>query len=503
VPKISTDVFISADSMLRFLRLHEANISRTKRKPGMTKPGKSRDLLEQFGKCALQHTTAPAFRALILKEIYVAPGHKPVRATALPRIVQSAGESLDGAKKFAKLLLRATFFHLRNQLAGEKEETPHHFAALCFLGAALEFINVIPQRPELYRNSYAFVHQLVSGVRRGDEESERLLRLLFLESFQFGYMLSPLPQSQFSLDHLNIVLTSISTEVVRQGSNLLPFPCLDSDHEILSKVFRSEIENRNRESRTLGKQLERFNSIPISAYEDFLSTRWELIASNHEPHLVLTGGNDKVEINIPAFESASLHSFSFVREDPPDSSSSFCRYPKIHVMFFWDCLGEKDVTTATITEEGEILGFRKDSWPPVLSKLLWTIVLDAYAHIVLPKAKDAESAPKQGRGSEHKRERRRRRPGEKVFVHPHFRKLAAGWRASEEQIAKAIEYTGEAPPPGKTFVDEFDRGFPGERLPKAKTGNLWDRHQQILPVLSYDEDVLEEVLSEVLSFAPQ
>ncbi len=491
-------------SRVRFL----TKVLRSEIKASTISPNQARIELQKLDQRLFNTMTAELLREMLIAECYTPDPRQETEKVVLPRLLRFALSVEGNVKRFFHHLLYASVLHSRPPDCDDKEEVPESFLLLCFCGKDLEERCVL-KPSEMHMQCWSLISVLCKAVHKGDAEVMKLLSFAVQGLMHYGYQLVPILEVQYSDDQFDVLVASLkmSPRAVQpksgKGIRILyaPFSCKQQEYSALASIIAEIKERVDRESKKTIPVFNQLESIPLEAYEQFLSNLWASIANESNPHLVLSGGRDKVVIDVAALNCTGLRSFSFVREDKTEGT--WCVYPRVHINFFWDKGNHRRYSSATIEQDGTVSDFDIYSWPSVLQKALWCIIFDAYAEIVLPRKSESneEQSARNRKEVERRKYRKRRRSGDAVPVHPFFRKLAEGWQASPEKIQRSIDVVGHAPPEGKTFVDEFSRNFPDFENPTVQPKNLWDRHQKLPPILVYKESSLLGLLEDISTFA--
>lgn len=472
-----------------------------KRKPPKRLSPQDRKDLAEIDRQLLKEIDVSTLREILIRELYCPHGTTKPDKIVTPRLVRIASESLSQAICFTRLLLRATLFYQRPADCHEREEIPDHFVEMLFIYRTMRMGNLVSLEP--IPDPFRIVELLVAAAKRGNLESRNILSLLIKEMMQFGFNPIPVADEDYADCHFQALQSAQPCHDNQGMGAAYPFACPENVFDTMKEITGEALAEAKENYRRL-KDLERkVSAIPVSAFESFLTRVWEMIskAAESEHRLVLSGGRDKVVISIDALRYTGLDSIAFFREEP---DGGWCPFPKIHVHFFWDHGGEHHITRTTISEQGEIVGYHNDSWPVYLIKILWCVVYDAYAEIVLPNGTSKESNPSltvpcKARPRRNRRQRHRT-AGQTSVVHPYFRRLAEGWEASAQQIERSIKVVGHAPPTGHTFVDEFERLAPDQ--PAQTQRDAWKANADHDPVLLYDDGTVEGILADIRSFIP-
>lgn len=453
----------------------------------------------QFERQILSDLTPLVFRELLIYEIWRPNSTVPSQLCLVPRIFELASKSLRDALRLAHLFIHATFFHRREEDLAGKAEVPEACLQLCFTGMTAQITGLLGAQ-DLYLHGHSFISCLVDNARRGkSDDAVRYLGVMFVTIWDHGFHLDPVLETQWSDSDTQRLRGSMnmSPEEVRPHKIGVPFAWDRKGHETLKGIFDRQLDDLFAGGETVAQLSSEVSDIPATAFARYLSDLWHMVERSvgQEHSVVLSEGRDKIALAVPAFQAAGLGSFSFVREDA-SADSGWCAYPCVHLRFFWNRYGEHVVTQATIREDGLLEGLDLPHWPSKLERVLHCIIFDAYAEIVLPRPERSNarharqtSRPTSTQGS-----------GGSVFVHPHFRTLAEGWQASDERIARSLEIMGMAPPPGMTFVDEFDREFPGAS-PRQLTQDLWTQHENLSARFVYTDDSVGNIIQIIRTYS--
>jgi len=456
----------------------------------------AKQALDRLERNLLKSLTPNLLREVIVSEVYVHFPNTQPRLVLMPRLLELAATSAEAAKRFAYLLIKATFFCLRPP--GDEHEAPEGLVITSFTARAMMECGQLIRSSYLGK-AYGYIARLIEATQRRDERARWCLEMLYLTALQYGYNLEPVPESVWSEDHSSLLEASGNVSPSSVAKKIrLPFMCPVKHAALLKTIFNKMEREALEETRLIKDLAAKVAAIPARAFQLYLSEVWsEIAASTDSDHsVVLSDGRDKVAVKVPGLSCSGLTSFAFVREDPT-TESGWCTYPQVHINLFWNGFGERSVTRLTIAADGELQGFERPSWPIELQRVLYCIIFDAYAQIVLPKYTGLKEQNEQAAKRSKQARPRRRKEGETVSVHPHFRRLAAGWQASEEQVERSLKVMGRTPPVGMTFVDEFDRDYPGPTAQQSFARNAWDAHDRLIPRIVYTGHSLDELLTEV------
>lgn len=453
----------------------------------------AKSTLEWLNNQLLRSISPELFQQLLIHEVAADSPLSEVIVT--PHILRQSGSSLAQAKRVAHLFVHVTLFHSRSPENSEREEVPCALLHMCFMARFLHkqriFVN-----PKIIPQGFDWIERLIEGAVARDNEAYFYLRLLYHALVDWCFDLQPIRQGEYTQRHWDECVGALEGRRERDGRREIvatPVPYSDRHWGMLNQARLDHTTWLRESAGVLNTFLDRLKLIPIEFYEQHASNLWARISGEGRPHLVLSNGQDKVEVLIPGLRTTNLCSLAFVREHPT-VAGQWRSYPEIGVNLFWEMLCEHRVSQVTITSAGEMQGFNIPTWPPHLTMFLLCLILDAYAQIVVPHP---QHPPSPSGGTRVRRNHHHQ--GSRVPVHPHFRRLAAGRRASQEQIDRSVQATGHPPPAGYTFVDEFQREFPGYVPPAQVQTDLWHAHKRLRPVLVYDADVSDMLLDEIRS----
>lgn len=410
------------------------------------------------------------------------------------RILMLAAQSLPNAKRLAHLFLQVLLYNYSG-CSSEEMDWYNDILLSCIVDSST--VGHVSGRAR-----FGFLARLVEASAKGDVEANSQLRLFDRLLYRWRFALYPIAQESETEDHRQQLLESLEiahTTLREEGAPplVLPLGFASPYFEALQRARNDELALFSDAAYMgpLDAFWDQITLVPLAAYDAFLEATWQHICEQSAPNLVLAGGRDKVAIRHPYYNHNGLVSLAFVRERP---HGGFYSYPEIGIQLFFQDLCERSVREIQLDSEGRIKGFEETSWPPQLSAMLWCVIVNAYAQIVVSSS-EAEGRWKPFR-VRHGVRKGRRAASEKVVVRPHFRKLPSGWEASQQQVEEAIAATGKPPQPGYTFVGECHRGFPGTVLPSQTASDLWEEHEKVRPSLVVDSGSVGMLLEHIPHF---